>query len=373
MTLTITAGRIISQLELPKPLEELQRQVETIQTNAQSSAAPGISGADSEISGLGWHLQYTKLDSDATLQKLNQLAEAIDGMNTAGHYHFCKALNTEYKQSLDEVLRTAAHIKPSNMACYEIIPEVITHQALGKWLVEHDRLEEKVPESLRPYLDYRSIGVDYCNTHEGEFLCGGYAGIRTGAMEQVLEEQGILHLSLTTAESWYYLTLPTSEEKLEDAKRDLDVEDFAQAVIAGVKYTAPHLDRLIPADGITVEDANALALCLREMEQEDSGLTKFLAVLTVEQPDTFAEALNIAMDRDDYELVPENAEEYGKQVLRRAGADDGVIDTIDSYMDFAQLGSDSLAEGGVRRTEFGLVQRLSLPFSPEPENGPVML
>ena len=151
------------------------------------------------------------------------------------------------------------------------------------------------------------------------------------------------------------------------------MEDFAQAVIAGVKYTAPHLDRLIPADGITVEDANALALCLREMEQEDSGLTKFLAVLTVEQPDTFAEALNIAMDRDDYELVPENAEEYGKQVLRRAGADDGVIDTIDSYMDFAQLGSDSLAEGGVRRTEFGLVQRLSLPFSPEPENGPVML
>ena len=35
------------------------------------------------------------------------------------------------------------------------------------------------------------------------------------------------------------------------------------------------------------------------------------------------------MDRDDYELVPENAEEYGKQVLRRIGADDEIIDTID--------------------------------------------
>ena len=37
---------------------------------------------------------------------------------------------------------------------------VLTRQALGEWLVEHDSLEEKVPESLRPYLDYRGIGVD---------------------------------------------------------------------------------------------------------------------------------------------------------------------------------------------------------------------
>ena len=94
---------------------------------------------------------------------------------------------------------------------------------------------------------------------------------------------------------------------------------------------------------------------------------KFCAALVVEQPSTFAEALNIAMDRDDYELIPENAEEYGKQVLRRIGADDEVIDTIDGYMDFAQLGTDSLAEDGVRRTEFGLVRRLSMPFPPEPE------
>ena len=59
---------------------------------------------------------------------------------------------------------------------------------------------------VRPYLDYHSIGVDYCIAHEGEFLSTGYAGIRMGAAEQVLEEQGILHLTLTTAESWYYLT-----------------------------------------------------------------------------------------------------------------------------------------------------------------------
>ena len=91
------------------------------------------------------------------------------------------------------------------------------------------------------------------------------------------------------------------------------------------------------------------------------------------QPDTFTEAVSIAMDRDDYEQIPEDMDEYGKQVLRRAGADDEVIDTIDGYMDFSQLGEDSMAEDGVRRTEFGLVRRLSKPFPPEPEIGQAMM
>ena len=60
-------------------------------------------------------------------------------------------------------------------------------------------------------------------------------------------------------------------------------------------------------------------------------------------------------------------------MLRRIGADDEIIDTIDGYMDFAQLGTDSLAEDGVRRTESGLVRRLSNPFPPEPEIGQTML
>lgn len=177
-----------------------------------------------------------------------------------------------------------------------------------------------------------------------------------------MEEQSVLHLTLATSERWYYLTLPASEEALERAKQDLDVEDFAQAGISVVKFSAPQLDSMIPLDTICVEDANELALCLKEMEQENGALTKFCAALEVEQPGTFAESLNIAMDRDDYELVPEDMDEYGRQVLRRAGADDEVIDTIDGYMDFAQLGTDSLEEDGVRRTEYGLIRRLSAPF-----------
>ena len=373
LTLHISNGaRIQEQMPLPMPLDEINRQMEVLRAKGQPDDGFFVFNVDSAVSGLGWHLQYTKLDGDSTFQKLNRLAEALDKMGATGCYHLSKTLPTDYQLNLDGVLRAAVHVKPGSLKNYEIIPKVTSHRELGKWLVEHDRLDEKVPEGLRPYLNYSSLGVDYYNAHEGTFLSTGYVGIRTGAMERVQEEQSVLHLTLTTAESWYYLALPASEEKLEDAKRDLVVEDFAQAGVTAVKFSAPHLNSLIPLDTITVEDANELALCLKEMEQEDGGLTKFCAVLEAEQPGTFAEALNIAMNRDDYELVPEDMDEYGKQVLRRAGADDEVIDTIDGYMDFAQLGTDSLAEDGVRRTEFGLVRRLSEPF-PSQEFGQTMM
>lgn len=368
-----SGGRVTGQLELPMPLDEMKRQLDTIRTQYQVRGALGIHTVDCAVPSISWHLSHTILGNDSTLQKLNQLAEVIDNLNAAGLYHLSKSLNPEIQQSLNDVLRIASHVKPCSMNCYEVIPGVTTEQELGKWLVEHDRLEDKVPETLRSYLDYRSIGIDYRNEHEGEFLTGGYTGIRTGAIGQVLEEQSALQLTLTTADWWYYLRLPASEEEMTQAKHDLEVEDFDQANIAAVKFSAPQLNSLIPPDGVTVEDANKLALCLKEMELEDGEEMKFCAVLEAEQPETFTEALNIAMNRDDYELVPENAEEYGKQVLRRIGADDEIINTIDGYMDFAQLGTDSLAEDGIHRTEFGLVRRLSMPFPPEPEIGQAML
>ena len=373
LKLNVSSGRILEQLELPVPLDEFKRKVDEIRLAGQPNTVPTVLNAVSSVPALNWHLQQIRLDSDSTFQKLNQLAETLDGLNAAGRYHLSKSLDPEIQQNLDDVLRIAAHIKTSRLACYEVIPGVTSHQELGKWLVEHDHLKDKVPETVRPYLDYRSIGIDYCNEHEGEFLTDGYTGIRSGAMEQVMEEQGVLHLTLATADRWYYLTLPASREEMTQAKQNLDVEDFSQAGITAVKFSAAHLNELLPLDTVTVEDANTLALCLQEMEQEDGELLKFCAVLEVEQPDTFVEAVSIAMDRDDYERVPEDMDEYGKQVLRRAGADDEVIDTIDGYMDFAQLGRDSMEEDGVRRTEFGLVRRLSSPFPPEPGIGPVMV
>lgn len=252
----------------------------------------------------------------------------------------------------------------------EFIPNITTDHALGRWLVEQGHLD--VPDHLRPHLNYDSVGAEYRNGHEGAFTAGGYAGISDNSPIQA-ETPGQIILTLMSGDSGDSLILPATEEQLDDTKNALEIDDFSQAVIASAEYTLPCLNQLIPMDFITVEDANALAECLQEMEREDGELMKFCAALVAEKVVTFQEAVNIAMDRDDYELVPEDMDEYGKQVLRRAGADDEVIDTVEGYMNFAQLGEDSLEDDGVRRTEFGLVRRLSTPFPEQSEMGQQML
>jgi len=186
-------------------------------------------------------------------------------------------------------------------------------------------------------------------------------------MEQA---SGTISLTLVTRTGRCPLALPASDERLDEVRSFLGVEDFAEAVIGDIHFSLPHLADIIPLDTITVEDANALALCLQEMEQEE--LLTFCAALEAEQPEVFSKALAIAMDIDDYEIVPEDAEEYGRQVLRRIGADDEIIDTIDGFMDFAGLGEVFMEEDCLRQTSFGPVRRLSRPF-PQQESGMQML
>lgn len=301
------------------------------------------------------------------LSQLNALVEAVERMSGRDLQIFSGALDLEPIRSPADALRVS-----QQMGRYERIDGAATEEKLGRWLVEREQSDICFPEEVRPYLDYAAIGSRYHDCHGGVFTPEGY--VRRREAVPALEKDTVICLTLATTEQSDTLLLPASEEQLEETKETLEIDDFSQAVIAGVNYydKASCLDQLVPTDRITVEDASALALCLQEMKEEDGGLMKFCAVLEVEQPGTFAEALNIAMNRDDYELVPEDSEEYGKYVLRRVGADDEVIDTIDGYMDFAQLGTDSLAEDGVRRTEFGLVRRLSTPFPPQ-EIGQTMM
>lgn len=86
MTLYISStGMASEKLDLPMPLDEIKRQMEIVREKEQSNGAVLIYGIDCPFKELYWHLQSTKLDDDLTLQKLNQLAEIINQMNTAGH------------------------------------------------------------------------------------------------------------------------------------------------------------------------------------------------------------------------------------------------------------------------------------------------
>lgn len=272
----------------------------------------------SPLEELDRSLKGMTLRSLSDVSQLNELVEGVERMGERDRQILSGALRAEHVKCLADVYRTVQNIS-----------------------------------------DYELIG--------GIFTPDGYVQRKKDLPKP--ERDAVICLTLATAEQSDTLLLPASEKQIEDAERTLG--DLDRAVIATVEFKPPYLKNLIPTDHITMKEAQALADCLQGMAKEENEMLKFCSALAVEEPGTFSEALTIAMDIDDYERVPEDMDEYGKQVLRRIGADDELIDTIDGYMDFARLGADSLGEDGVRRTEFGLVRRLSKPF-PTEEIGQVM-
>lgn len=255
---------------------------------------------------------------------------------------------------------------------YEIFPKIKTDEDLGRFLVDTSFVTGKFsfPKETRPYLDYAKIGAEQRGTLGGIYTPYGLVRHREEVPEQTEVPRSML-LTLAVSERSCPLALPASEEQLDHAKQTLGIEVFSQARIASVEYTAPYLDQLVPTDGITVEGANEMALCLQQLKA-DGEIMKYCAALEVEEPSTFAEALDMAMNIDDYELVSDSEWEYGREALRRIGADEELLDTIDGYTDFDRLGRAMMEEDGVRQTGYGLVRRLNSPF-PEPEIGQTMM
>lgn len=182
------------------------------------------------------------LNTEAGIQNLNRLAEVIDRMGSERLNLLSGALALEQAKDLNDVLHIIGSLDQ-----YEIFPKIGAEQ-------------RKVLGGM-----YTPYGMVKCR----EAL-------------QVQEEQGVIHLTLAMSKNTFSLSLPAGEDRLEQAKRALEIEDFSQASITAVKFSSPHLAGLLPLDAVSVEDANTLALCLQEMEQESGELKKFCAVLEVE-------------------------------------------------------------------------------------------
>ena len=323
-----------------------------------------IAGVNSPVPTLGQYILRADIHDPAQMKMLNELADSIGQMDDREWNIFAGALDAESINGLDDVLKLS-----KRLGDYIILPNVRTDTELGRILV--DTGYKNFPEAVQPYLDYRAIGAEYYAENGGAYGPGGYVR-RKSSLEQAPEHRDALitlHLltqrvAETMAEP-YRLILPATDEELDQAKAQIGVDHFTEATIVKAEFGKPYLAELIPQDCICVEDANELALGIEEMTQRDGELLKFLAVLSVEQPETMTDALRFAMELDDYERITEGTYEYGQSVLRRHGADDELLEAMDGYMDFAKLGEDSMVEDGVRQTEFGLIRRCSSPFPEE--------
>ncbi len=119
-----------------------------------------------------------------------------------------------------------------------------------------------------------------------------------------------------------------------------------------------------------LDDANALAVYASTMSETEHRT--FGAALEAEEPSTFADAVCIAEDLDDYELVDGSEGEYGRKALRYAGAGDEILEMLDGFTDFDALGRFEMEQDGVKDTSYGPIKRLSSPFLQQAEQGQTM-
>ena len=317
------------------------------------------------------YLKGIDIDKPGTLSKLNRLGEKIGELTARERKIFSGALDGESINGLDDILHVASHLDD-----YTILEDVGSDRSLGEFMIGLGLFDE-CPEELRPYLDTVAIGAEAYSNCGGAYTLDGYVLRKESATFLPYEDYGlggehmVFKLRLQTRSGVSAdLILPASEEQLDQALRRLRIDEFAQAEIEIVD-AIPYAKELIPSQCISIEEANDLAMGIEEMQQRDGELLKFFSVMEVEQPQTMAAALDLAMDLDNYERVPDDAYEYGQIALSRDWPDDELLTMLDGYMDFKRFGEDAMRDDGVRRTEYGLVRRCDEPW-PEQNYGQQM-
>lgn len=255
-----------------------------------------------------------------------------------------------------------------------LVNNVSSDSELGIYLV--NKGITPFPDRFKPYINYARVGAEYREKHGGEYSSGNYVQKKTPELLENERLDGVFRIwmenpcPVRVQSETAQITLPATFEQLESARQLLGVDSLNMAKLTRVEALRPYLGEYLPLQGmdLRLEQLDELAENIRIMDQEDGALLKYLSVLEVEQPATLQEALRFSIELDDYERVPDDPEEYGKQVLERIGADEELISTLDGFTDFEAMGNFYMREDGVRRTEFGLLRKLSDPF-PEVQDG----
>lgn len=342
----------------PGEIGEAFAWLDSISTDAASTRILDVACTVRNLEG---YIINTDLSAPDVIKKLNLLAEKISAMDSREQQIFSGALDAESVNGLDDVLSIAG-----SLDSYTFLPNICSDRELGVFLVDTGYID--FPEHLRPYINYASVGAEYYANFGGAYSPFGYVRRKDAEPKLDAGRKAVFTAHLQAGDRQCVLKLPATDAGLDTTRRRLQVEDFCEMELTELECAIPYLEGLLPRDCISAVDADKLALEIEGMMETDGDLMKYLSALCVEEPSTFQEALEIAYHMDDYERITEGTYEYGQSVLRRIGADDEIIDTIDGYMDFERFGEAMMEEDGVRQTEFGMIRRLSEPFPSEQQS-----
>lgn len=327
LTLSRGKGEETVRLQLPASPAEIGEAFASLDRISLDTTATAILDVSSNVPVLYRCLYDVDVEDSEQFQKLQKLAERTEALSPAKAAIFSGALDAECVWNLEGALTVADRLDE-----YMLVNNVSSDSELGIYLV--NKGITPFPDRFKPYINYARVGAEYREKHGGEYSSGNYVQKKTPELLENERLDGVFRIwmenpcPVRVQSETAQITLPATFEQLESARQLLGVDSLNMAKLTRVEALRPYLGEYLPLQ----------------------------------------EALRFSIELDDYERVPDDPEEYGKQVLERIGADEELISTLDGFTDFEAMGNFYMREDGVRRTEFGLLRKLSDPF-PEVQDG----
>ena len=354
-------GTMCVPLRLPASGSEVKRAFDLL-LETTGKGVTRIRSVTSPVSNLENYLKHIDISDPDERAKLNMLAEKIDGMSASEQKMFGCVLDARIINGLNDVLSAADALDD-----YVYHPQITNERELGVFVVESGLMD--VPERLRPYMDYQAIGIEYHAEHSGALTLDGYVVRRSEAPQEQKKEPvfRVLLWSEAMREQKiepYSLMLPAASLELEQARQSVSISDFADADIVQAQCLDPRINGNLTMEYPDVEVMQKLGLMIQKLLYDAGQLNKFLAILSVEQPEAMTDVLELVENIDLYSLFSDDAEAYGQETLKlnHAGADDELIAELDGFTDWNAYGRYMMEADGVRITKYGLLRREEKPF-----------
>lgn len=363
LAIQIGYGETVSdEYALPLSSEERAAVEAIVKVGANAHLPVIIQSVKSSVFGLSSYLEGLNYEEYKTTNELNLLAERIQYLTGTEQDVLSAALELEQPGSLKEIINLSY-----NLRNYELFQNINDLETLAVTLVERD----KQAGEQEPMMDDTQVQGTYFERHKGAFCPSGFVLKRDDAVfEEIyndyLPDPGyetdsvfLLHLfhKLDKKMLYFSLAIPASEEKLELARKVLEVSDFSACKVN--QYGGPK-DRLwhyLPI-GSRVEDLNQFSAYLKEhiLDGSDEQEIRLMAALEAECPRNLEEAARIASDLSRYTILSDmrTPEDYAQYVVEH---DDSfyVAPLCRECLDWEAVGYAAMNRYGTMLTAQGIV------------------
>lgn len=165
------------------------------------------------------------------------------------------------------------------------------------------------------------------------------------------------------------ISLPATEEQLEQVRRSMGVERLEQCHMTSLASIEPDLVDYLPQNH-ELKGLNAFAKILveQDMVSSEEKMEKLMAALEAEMPDDMEAALEIAGHLEQYEILPDHLQspkEYAAFVLERENIH--VDEKLSPFVDYGSFGRYHMKKDGAVQTGKGLILRKDRPVESLPD------